>query len=70
MDFILANVIYFVTLHQKKKLKILKQTGEIIYSVKVEIPDVKSPISDQQVYLPGSTIPVEMPPQSVFLQKG
>jgi hypothetical protein len=70
VDFILAIIIYFLILHKKRKLKRQNQIGDIIYSVKIQIPDVTGSIPDNEVSLPGSVTPEELPTKNGTPQKG
>ena len=70
MDFILTITIYFVILHQKKKLTVQNQTGEIlVFNLRVKNPTVSRSISDVALCLPGSTIPSEVAPHAEAQQK-
>jgi len=68
VDFVLVITIYLVILRQKKKLEVQNQTGEIQdFNLSVKHPEVSDSID---VYMPGSAIPDDGPPQIEVPQKG
>ena len=70
VDFLLTITIYFVILHQKKKLTVHNQTGEIlVFNLRVKNPTLSGSISDVTVCLPGSTIPAEVAPHTEARQQ-
>ncbi len=62
---------YFVISHQKKKLVVQNQTGEIqAFNSRVKLHEDNGAILEGVVCLPGSTIPVEEPPRNEATQEG